>query len=64
MKNIFKINESINDLTFNNEEIFYEIIKRLIILINENLPGKVTSSREFLEILILADTMKKRLKKD
>lgn len=56
-----KINGCIDAEGFNNEELFYQIIKRLIILINENLPSKITTSPEFEEILLLAETIKKRL---
>lgn len=61
-KSPIKINGCIDAENFNNEELFYQIIKRLIILINENLPSKITTSKEFEEILLLAEAIKKRLK--
>lgn len=60
-KSPIKINNFADEKNFNNEQLFFQIIKRLIILINENLPSKITTSPEFEEILLLAETIKKRL---
>ena len=46
---------------YNNEKLIYEIIKNLILLISENLPSKITDSKEFEKIIFLAENLKNRL---
>jgi hypothetical protein len=58
------LNNDISKFADTNEELIYEIIKRLIILINENLPKKITNSKEFEEIIFFTETLKKRIKSD
>lgn len=41
-------------------EIIYQILKRIIILMASNLPKKIINSKEFSEILTLAETLKNR----
>jgi len=41
-------------------EIIYQILKRIIILMANNLPKKIVNSKEFAEILTLAETLKNR----
>lgn len=53
--------DEINIENYNNEKLIYEIIKNLILLISENLPSKITDSREFEKIIFLAETLKNRL---
>lgn len=53
--------KEINIENYNNEKLIYEIIKNLILLISENLPSKITDSREFEKIIFLAENLKNRL---
>lgn len=48
---------------FNNESdtrIIYEILKKLILLMSDNLPSKITSSEEFEEIIWLTGILKNK----